>query len=331
MTAVATPAFEYDLPARPTGMRAFSRGFARFMARKRLGAAGLVIVAFFCLIAIAARITPDLIPGRHDPDFIFETANPNYKPNPSIADLAKDPDVGSPIIVDAELAPSGDHWFGTDRFGRDIYSRVVHGAELSLVVGFAASVIAVGAGLLIGVTSGFYKGWIDLILQRFVDALQAFPALVLLLLLVQIAEPSVRNTVIAMGIIGIPITSRLVRSSVLSVSSTDYVTAARAMGATDARVMFRHVVPNIAAILLIAFSIGIGAYILFEATISFLGVGPRNVISWGKMVQEGRAAIDLHPWLSVFAGGAIALLVVGFNFLGDALRDVLDPRLSGSR
>jgi peptide/nickel transport system permease protein/oligopeptide transport system permease protein len=105
------------------------------------------------------------------------------------------------------------------------------------------------------------------------------------------------------------------------------VTAARAIGASDTRIMLQHVLPNIAAVVLITFSVGIGAYILFEATISFLGVGPRNVVSWGKMVQEGRAAIDLKPWLSVFAGGAIALLVIGFNFLGDALRDVLDPRL----
>jgi peptide/nickel transport system permease protein len=139
----------------------------------------------------------------------------------------------------------------------------------------------------------------------------------------------VRNTVLALGVIGIPITTRLVRSAVLGISATDYVTAARAMGASDTRVMFRHVVPNIAAVLLVTFSIGIGAYILFEATISFLNLGPRNVISWGKMVNEGRSNIDIKPWLAVFAGGALALLVVGFNFLGDALRDVLDPRLRG--
>lgn len=313
---------QQELPSRPTGLRAFPRQLGRFMAKKRLGAAGLIIVLFFTVLALFAPVF-----SRYDPDRIFDAPNLDYKANPSIADLAKNPDAGSPRIIAGDLGPSSEHWFGTDRFGRDTYARVVYGARLSLIVGFGASVIALALGMVLGVASGFYKGWVDLVLQRFVDALQAFPALVLLLLLVQIAEPSVRNTVIALGIIGVPIATRLVRSAVLSVSERDFVTAARAIGASDTRVMLQHVMPNIAAVVLVTFSVGIGAYILFEATLSFLNVGPRNVVSWGKMVQEGRAAIDLHPWLSVFAGGAIAILVVGFNFLGDALRDVLDPRL----
>jgi len=313
---------EQDIPSRPTGWRGFPTNFRRFMVKKRLGALGLIIVFFFIATAVFAPVV-----SRYDPERIFDAENPDYKANPSIADLAKNPDVGSPRIIAGDLGPSSEHWFGTDRFGRDTYSRVIYGSRLSLIVGFGASVIALVVGMTLGVASGFYKGWVDLILQRFVDALQAFPALVLLLLLVQIAEPSTRNTVIALGIIGVPIATRLVRSSVLSVAERDFVTAARAIGASDSRVMMQHILPNIMAVVLITFSVGIGAYILFEATISFLGVGPRNVISWGKMVQEGRAAIDLHPWLSVFAGGAIALLVIGFNFLGDALRDVLDPRL----
>jgi peptide/nickel transport system permease protein len=321
-TTAAALIFDDGRPASGAGWRHFARQARRFMVKKRLGAIGLFIVVFFVLVAVLAPAI-----ARYDPSQVFQEANPNFKTNATVAEIARDPNVNSPFIVTQEQAPSADHWFGTDGVGRDIYARVVHGSRLSLIVGFGASFIAVGAGLLLGVVSGFYRGWIDLILQRFVDALQAFPALVLLLLLVQIAEPSVRNTVFALGIVGVPITTRLVRSTVLSVSSTDYVLAARATGATDTRIMLRHVLPNIAAIVLIAFSIGIGAYILFEATISFLGVGPNNVVSWGKMVQEGRAVIDLHPWLSVFAGGAIALLVIGFNFLGDALRDVLDPRL----
>lgn len=309
---------------RPSGFRGFLRSFGRFLVTKRLGAAGLVIAVFFFAMAVAA-------PGiaRYSPDRVFEHPNPAYKTNPSIADLAKNPNMGSPMLVDRFASPGSEHWFGTDGAGRDIFARVIYGSRLSLIVGFGASILAVAAGVILGVISGFYRGWIDLLLQRFVDALQAFPAIVLLLLLVQVSEPSVRNTVIAMGIVGIPITTRLVRAGVLGISANDYILAARSVGVSDTRIMWRHVLPNIAAILLIIFSIGIGAYILFEATISFLGVGPRNVVSWGKMVQEGRAAIDLHPWQSVFAGGAIAMLVIGFNLLGDALRDWLDPRLSG--
>ena len=320
------PVLETGISLRPTGWRSVRSGFISFMLRKRLGALGLIIALFFILLAVFATVL-----GRYDPDQIFQAPNPDYKSDPSISDLAKNQNVGSPDIVAQYESPSVTHWFGTDKFGRDIYSRIVHGAGLSLTVGFGASIIAVVFGLLFGVPSGFYRGWLDLILQRFIDALQAFPALVLLLLLVQIAEPSVRNVVLALGIIGIPTTTRLTRAAVLGVGARDYVAAARAAGATDVRIMIHHILPNIAAVLVISFSIGIGAYILFEATISFLGVGPSNVVSWGKMVQEGRAAIDIHPWLSVFAGLAIASLVVAFNFLGDALRDEFDPRLRGNR
>jgi len=322
---IAVDAYEDFIAKRPHGLRGAWLAFVRFMVQKRLGAAGLVIVVFFLILALFAPVI-----GRYDPDRIFERPNPDYKSNPSIADLAANSDAGSPVVVDQSESPNANHWFGTDKFGRDIYARIIYGAKLSYIVGLGASIIAVGVGLVLGSVSGFYRGWVDLILQRFIDALQAFPPLVLLLLLVQIAEPSVRNTVLALGIVGIPITTRLVRSAVFGIVGTDYVTAARAIGASDARIIVRHVLPNIAAVLLIALSIGVGAYILFEATLSFLNVGPRNVVSWGKMVQEGRAAIDLHPWLTVFAGGAIALLVIGFNFLGDALRDVLDPRLQGA-
>jgi peptide/nickel transport system permease protein len=247
-----------------------------------------------------------------------------------LGELATNPDIGSRLVVNGLESPSWDHWFGTTRSGHDIYARVIWGSRLSLIVGLGASAIAVSLGLIIGVTSGFYRGVFDMASQRAVDALQAFPGLVLLLLLVQVAEPSVRNTVFAMGIIGVPITTRIIRSSTLVVQSTDYVEAARAIGATNRRILFRHILPNIVSVVLIAFSIGIGAYIIFEATISFLGVGPRGVVSWGKMVNEGRGALDVHPWLTVFAGSAIALVVIAFNFLGDAVRDVLDPRLRGT-
>lgn len=324
--AITSEGFAPQVKMRPGGVRGAVNAFGRFMVQKRLGAVGLIMVLFFVALALFAPVL-----SRYSPDEVFQEANANFIADPSVADLAKNRDVGSPNVVNKFESPNSGHWFGTDSFGRDIYSRVVYGAQLSLIVGLAASVIAVGFGLVLGVLSGYYKGIVDIVLQRFIDALQAFPALVLLLLLVQVAEPSVRNTVIAMGFIGVPITTRLVRSAVFSVSQTDYVAAARAIGASDIRIMFRHVMPNISSILLITFSIGIGAYILFEATISFLGVGPRGMVSWGKMIQEGRADIDLHPWMAVFSGMALTTLVASFNFLGDALRDVLDPRLRGSR
>jgi peptide/nickel transport system permease protein len=296
-----------------------------FARKKPIGAVALGVVVLLVLVAVFAPVL-----SRYEPDHVFEEVNPNYKANPSMAELAADPDIGSRLVVNGLEAPSWKHWFGTTRSGHDIYARVVWGSRLSLIVGLGASAIAVSLGLLIGVSSGFYRGVFDMVSQRLVDALQAFPGLVLLLLLVQVAEPSVKNTVLAMGIIGVPITTRIIRSSTLVVQSTDYVEAARAIGATNNRILFRHILPNIMSVVLIAFSIGIGAYIIFEATISFLGVGPRGVVSWGKMVNEGRASLNLHPWLTVFAGSAIAIVVIAFNFLGDAVRDVLDPRLRGT-
>jgi peptide/nickel transport system permease protein len=298
---------------------------ANFARKKPIGAVALGAVLIIMLIAVFAPLL-----SRYNPSFVFEEVNENYKANPTLGELATNPDIGSRLVVNGLESPSWDHWFGTTRSGHDIYARVIWGSRLSLIVGLGASAIAVSLGLIIGVTSGFYRGAFDIASQRGVDALQAFPGLVLLLLLVQVAEPSVRNTVFAMGIIGVPITTRIIRSSTLVVQSTDYVEAARAIGATNRRILFRHILPNIVSVVLIAFSIGIGAYIIFEATISFLGVGPRGVVSWGKMVNEGRGALDVHPWLTVFAGSAIALVVIAFNFLGDAVRDVLDPRLRGT-
>jgi peptide/nickel transport system permease protein len=299
--------------------------FMTFARKKPLGGVALVLVIVLIVTAIFAPFV-----ARYDPNFIFKRDNPGYEVSPTLAQLANNPDIGSPITVDSFETPNWTHWFGTDKVGHDIYARVIHGTRLSLIVGLGASAIAVSVGLIIGVASGFYRGAFDIISQRLIDALQAFPGLVLLLLLVQVAEPSVRNTVLAMGVIGVPTVTRIIRSSTLVVQSTDYVEAARSIGATNTRILWRHVVPNIFSVVLIAFSIGIGAYIIFEATISFLGVGPRGVVSWGKMVQEGRGSLDLHPWLTVFAGLAIAIVVISFNFLGDAIRDVLDPRLRGT-
>lgn len=297
----------------------------RFMRGKPLGGVGLAIAVVFILMAIFANQIQ-----RHDQDQIFETPNPDYKANPSTLELARNPDIGSPVLVSQFIEPSGEHWFGTDKFGRDIWSQVIHGARLSLIVGLGASVIAVVGGLVIGMFSAYYAGVIDLLIQRIVDMLQAIPFLVLVLVMVQITEPRVSYVVLWLGIAGLAITTRLIRSAVFSIRESEFVLAARVIGASDLRIMIRHVLPNCMAVLIIAFSIGIGAYILAEASISFLGAGPQGVASWGKMVQAGRGSLDLHPWQTVFAGGAIMMIVLGFNLLGDALRDVLDPRLRGA-
>lgn len=276
------------------------RWLGNFIRRKPLGSVGLFIVVLFCVLAILADVV-----GRHDPDEIFESPNPDYKANPSTLELARDPGIGSPVLVDQFLEPSGKHWFGTDKFGRDIYSQVIHGSRLSLIVGLGASVIAVVGGLVIGMLSAYYSGVVDLFIQRLIDMLQAIPFLILVFAFTQITEASVTNMVIWLGVAGFAITTRLIRSAVLGVRESEFVTAARVVGASDLRIMIRHVLPNVGAVLIIAFSIGIGAYILAEASLSFLGAGAQGVPSWGKMVQAGRASLDLHPWLTVFAGAAI--------------------------
>jgi peptide/nickel transport system permease protein len=302
------------------------RGLGSFYRKKTLGAIGLTIILAVCVLAIFAPLF-----SRYDPSFIFQTDNPNYKTNPSIMDLAKDSNAGSPIIVTQLTDPDSEHWFGTSRAGHDIYARIIYGTRTSLMVGLIASTIAVGLGIVIGGATGYYLGWLDLLVQRLIDTLQALPSLVLLLLIGQTFDASLRNVIMTMGVIGLPITSRLIRSAVLAIRASTFVEAATALGASDSRVMFRHVLPNIGSVVIISFTIGIGAYILFEATLSFLGVGPSGVISWGRMVNEGRASIDIHPWLTVFSGAALSLTVVAFNLFGDAIRDVLDPRLRGSR
>lgn len=297
----------------------------RFIRGKPLGGIGLIIAVLFILIAIFANQIQ-----HHDRDEIFEAHNPEYKANPTTLELARNSNIGSPVIVQQFVKPSTKHWFGTDKFGRDIWSQVVHGARLSLIVGLGASVIAVVGGLVIGMISAYYAGLLDLFIQRIVDMLQAIPFLVLVLVFTQISEPKVSYVVLWLGIAGLAITTRLIRSAVFAVRESEFVLAARVVGASDLRIMTRHVLPNVIAVLIITFSIGIGAYILAEAAISFLGAGPQGIPSWGQMVQAGRGSLDLHPWQTVFAGGAIMTIVLGFNLLGDALRDVLDPRLRGA-
>ena len=294
--------------------------------RNKLGAVGVGLVLFILFVAIFSPVIK-----RYDDTRQFQTVNPNFNPTASPFDIAANPGLASPNILDRWESPLGsEHWLGTDQFGRDIYSRIVVGARLAVFIGVGASLIAVLSGTMVGLISGYFGGKVDLVIQRFVDAIQAFPGLVLLMLIVSIMEkPSLALMIAALGFLGFATSVRIVRSSVLAVSQTAFVEAARSYGATNIRIMLQHVLPNILASVLIVFSISIGAYILAEASLSFLGLGPADKTTWGKMVNAGRVALDLHPWESVLAGGAISMAVLGFNLAGDAIRDELDPRLRG--
>jgi peptide/nickel transport system permease protein len=224
-------------------------------------------------------------------------------------------------------APSWSHPFGTDNLGRDILSRVIIGASVSLKVGFLAVGLALVVGTLIGLLAGFYGRWVDDVLMRVMDMLFAFPAVLLAIAILAIRGPGTSNTIIAIAIVYVPIFARVTRASVLGVREEVYVRASRSVGASDFRLLTRHVLPNAAPPIIVQTSISLAFAVLAEAALSFLGLGtqPPNP-SWGLMLAEGREFIQLAWWLAFFPGMAIVVTVLCFNLLGDGLRDVLDPR-----
>ncbi len=239
-----------------------------------------------------------------------------------------------PIATDAfhTLAPPGRaHWLGSDHLGRDIYSRIVHGARVSLIVGIASTLLGSLLGGVIGLLSGYAGGKIDLVAQRVMDILQGLPLLVLALVLSAALGPSVQNVVIAISIPIIPRAARVIRSSVLSIREMQYVEAARAIGLRHLRIAFRHILPNTVGPFIVLCTAQLGSAILVEAALSFLGLGvPEPYPSWGRMLSVSAAEYaQKAPWLVLFPGLAISLAVFGSNLLGDALRDTLDPRLRG--
>jgi len=230
-------------------------------------------------------------------------------------------------IPDRLQAPSAERWFGTDELGRDVLSRVLDGASVSLQVGFVAVGISLVAGSLIGLMAGYYGRWLDDGLMRFMDVLFAFPAILLAIVVVAVLGPGITNAMIAIGIVYTPIFARIARASSLSVREEVYVRAARSSGGGDLRIMARHVLPNIAAPLIVQTSLSLAFAILSEAALSFLGLGVQPPDpSWGRMLSEGRSFIEQAWWMALFPGLAIFVVVLAFNVLGDALRDVLDPK-----
>ena len=226
-------------------------------------------------------------------------------------------------------APGAQFWLGTDDFGRDILSRIIYGARTALFVGFVAAVIGATGGLVLGVASAYFGGWFDLIIQRIMDVVMAFPLIILALAVVAVLGPGIDKVIIAITIPFIPQCARVVRSSALAIREMPYVDAARACGFSHARIILRHMVPNVMAPYLIMITAFVGQAILLEAVLAFLGLGVQEPTpAWGLMLKSGAEEYaESAPWIPIFPGLAISLAVFGFNLFGDALRDALDPKL----
>jgi peptide/nickel transport system permease protein len=237
-----------------------------------------------------------------------------------------------PVSTNAALSlarPGGTHPLGADFMGRDVYSRIIYGARISLAVGLGSTALGCALGVALGLVSGYLGGWVDLVVQRLVDVMQALPLLVLALVMAAALGPSLGNTIVAISIPLVPYAARVIRSNTLALREMPFVEAARAVGMSEFRIAVRHVLPNTLAPLIVLATAQLGAAILTESSLSFLGLGiPEPHPSWGRMLSESAAEyVRVAPWLVVFPGVAISLVVFGTNLLGDALRDLLDPRL----
>jgi peptide/nickel transport system permease protein len=295
-------AINYDSELKRAGAQA-THGWSRlrFLAQRHiLGTIGLAIMTLFVFAALFA----DLI-CRYDP-----------------------------LTVDSAHAlahPGAQHWMGTDSFGRDVWARIIHGARISLAVGIGSTVLGGSIGVVVGLTSGYLSGWVDLVFQRITDVLQALPLLVLALVMTAALGPSLPNVIIAIAIPLIPTVSRVIRANTLALRELPFVEAAKSIGMSEMRIALRHVLPNTLAPLIVLGTAQLGSTILTEASLSFLGLGiPEPYPSWGRMLSESAAEyVRVAPWLVIFPGIAISLAVFGTNLFGDALRDILDPRQRG--
>lgn len=295
-TAGAAGVIAGELEQRATAGRRLRR--AAYLIRDNpLGLFGLLTVVLLCVFALLAPVI-----APHDP---------------------------RAFVADKNLNPSLSNLFGTDDLGRDMFSRVVFGARISLLVGFGSVLFGTVVATTLGIFSGYVGGSIDNFIQRSVDTAIAFPGLLLLLILRQVMGPHVSTLIIGIGILIIFPVTRIVRGAVLSERNNQYVEAARAVGASMPRILFIHIAPNIAALAIIVATTALGAAILAEATLSFLGLGLPSAVTWGGDVNAARNSYPIHVWWAFFPGAAITLTVLGANLLGDTLRDIFDPRLRG--
>jgi peptide/nickel transport system permease protein len=273
------------------------RSNLRRLLRNKGAVAGLIILSIMIVAAVLAPLLP------LDDPIQIDSTHALYSP-------------GTPFL------------FGSDQYGRDVFSRVVYGGRVSLLVGPIAVVIALIPGVLIGLMAGYYGRWLDITLMRVIDVMLAFPGILLALGIVAVLGPSLTSLMIAVGISAIPTYARLTRASVLSARENLYVDAARVVGARDTIILSRHILPNIVAPIIVVSTLGVGAAILVAAALSFLGLGSQPpTAEWGRMLSEGRQYLREQWWIATFPGVAIMLTVLALNLLGDGLRDALDPRL----
>ena len=270
--------------------------FYRLIHNKLAVTGGVILILFILMALLAPVIAP------YDPYYM---------------------DASAPLAP-----PSAEHLLGTDNMGRDILSRIFYGAQISLKVSVVSVSIATVAGVILGVAAGYFGKFTDGIISRILEIMFAFPEVLLALLIMSILGPSLNNIMIAIGIVYTPIFARITRGAVLSVKDSLYVEAARSIGVKDSTIIVRHILPNILSPILVQITLSLAFAILSEASLSFLGIGVEpDIPSWGIMLNNGKAWIEIAWWVGVFPGIAIALAVLGFNILGDGLRDVLDPRL----
>jgi peptide/nickel transport system permease protein len=287
-----------DAPALATSARSRWRNILRYARREPAGVASLLVLITIAVMAIAAPVIAPFDPDQQFPDRRYA------------------PPLATPFML------------GGDQFGRDVLSRIIFGARVSLFVGIGATAVGCTIGAVLGLASGYFQGSVDMVVQRVIDTMQAFPGLILAMVLVIALGPSLLSVTLAVAVPAIPLATRVVRSATLQATHLDFVSAARAIGASDPRIIARHVLPQTIAPLIIVASSRLGQAIVTEATLGFIGLGvPPPTATWGQMLSSATTAFFLAPWLAIVPGVALSITVFSVNLLGDSLRDTLDPRI----